>query len=103
MPVKKYLVREGFVVVQSIKKSDGTTYDRTYTGGEEISLDEDQAAPHIHKLEFATAKDRDAALAAEKEANVARAAANSPAELVTMLVAALQASLGTAAPATPAA
>lgn len=103
MATKKYIVREGFVVVQTITKTDGSSYERTYIGGEEVNFDSDQFALHGHKLEFASAKDREAALAAEQQARVASAAASSPAELVITLVAALQAALagGAQAPAAP--
>ena len=93
MATKKYIVRDGFVVVQTITKNDGSAYDRTYTSGEEVTFDDAQAALHAHKLEFASAKDREAALAVEQQAKVASAAAGSPVELVTTLVAALQAAM----------
>ena len=91
MAQRKYIVRDGFVVVLTLTKADGTPYDRMYDGGEEVTLDDDVAAQHAHKLEYASQKDRDAALAAEQEARVAAQANNSPTELVQTLVAALQA------------
>lgn len=96
---KKYVVRDGFVVDLEFTRDDKTKFTRTYQGGEEVTLEDDQAAPHQHKLEFASQKDRDAALEAEKKAAVAKAAAASPAELVQMLVAALQQAQAAAAPA----
>lgn len=101
MAAKKYLVRIGFVVVLELVKagSKGETYTRSYEGGEEVTLDDEQAELHKHKLEFASAKDRDAALAIEKEAKVTQAAQNSPVELVQTLVAALGALQAAAAPA----
>lgn len=102
MAAKKYLVRQGFVVVLTMTKQDGSTYDRIYDSGEEVTLDDEQAALHIHKLEFANQKDRDAALAAEKQAQVATAAAGTPSELVASLISALQQAMGgAAAPAAP--
>jgi hypothetical protein len=86
---KKYIVRDGFVVVLKINKPDGTSYERTTQGGEEISLEDDDAALHQHKLELASQKERDAALEAERKATVAAAARQNPVDLVTTLVAAL--------------
>jgi len=98
MASKKYIVREGFVVVLEIKRAGGEVQTRTYTGGEEVTLEEDDAKLHAHKLEFANQKDRDAALAAEQQAKVATQAQQSPAELVAQLIAALsQAQAGAAA------
>ena len=108
MASKKYLVRDGFVVALALFKQDGSTYERRYEAGEEVTLDDDQAAAHLHKLEFATQKDRDAALAAEQSAKVSTAAAQSPAEMMAMMTEvftrALQAAGGVApqAPAVPA-
>jgi len=105
MASKKYLVRDGFVVQIAATKSDGSTYTKEYNGGEELVLDDDIAAQHLHKLEFASAKDRDAAIAAEQQAKVFAAASQSPVELVQQLIAALsmaQQSAGVA-PAAPAA
>lgn len=99
MAQRKYIVRDGFVVVRTLEKNDGSTYTREYVGNEEVTLDDAEAAQHAHKLEYATQKDRDAALAAEAETRVAAQATNSPAELVQALVGALQASLAAAAPA----
>lgn len=103
MASKKYIVRDGFVVVQTIPKNDGSTYDRTYAGGEEVTFDDDVAALHAHKLELASQRDRDAALAAERTAQIATAAGQSPAELVRQLIAALSQAQAAAAPAAPAA
>lgn len=78
---KKFIIRDGFVVVLKLTKQDGSTYERRSESGEEITLDEDQYALHAHKLEFASQKDRDAALAYEAEAakrKVADAAAVDP-------------------------
>ena len=86
---KKYIVRDGFVVGHQLKTSAGETYERTYNGGEEVTLDDDVAALHLHKLEFANPKDADAARAAEKASAIAAKAASSPAQLVGDLVAAL--------------
>ena len=96
---KKYIVREGFTVYLMLNKPDGSgSYERPVQGGEEISLDDADAAVHLHKLEFANQKDRDAALAAEKEAKVASAAQQNPAELVAMLTAALSQMMASAPP-----
>lgn len=97
---RKYIVRTGFVVVLKLQKPDGSTYERTHEGGEEVTLDDDQALLHRHKLEFASQKDRDAALQAEREADVAAAAQLAPVQLVQQLTAALQASLAGAGVAT---
>lgn len=100
---RKYIVRTGFVVVLDIAKADGSTYQRTHEGGEEVVLDDEQALLHRHKLEFALQKDRDAALQAERDADVAAAAQQAPVQLVQQLAAALQQSLvaaGAAAPVT---
>jgi hypothetical protein len=94
---KKYIVREGFIVFLEIVGPKGDKHERTYTGGEEVSLDDEDAARHAHKLEFATQKDRDAALAAEKAANVTALAGNDPGALVQSLVAALAQAQGVAA------
>lgn len=93
MAQRKYIVRDGFVVRLTFKRPDGQSYDRDYQGGEEVALDDDAAAQHAHKLEYASQKDRDAALAAEKEARIAQAATGSPAELVQQLIAALGAAV----------
>lgn len=100
MATKKYIVRDGFVVFLTLEKADGNgTYTRTYESGEEVTLDDAQAALHLHKLELANQRDRDAALEAERKAAIARQAANGPADLVSMLVEALRASQGVQAPA----
>lgn len=99
MASKKYIVREGFVVFLEIVKTNGEKYERTYAGGEEVTLEDADAAQHSHKLEFAGEKDRANALTAEKAANVTAMAASDPAALVQMLVAALAQAQGvTAAP-----
>jgi hypothetical protein len=106
MATKKYVVREGFVLVLKITKATGETYERDYQGGEEVTLDDADAALHAHKLEFASQKDRDAAAEAEKRAAQSVAAAANPVELVAALIAALgqaQAAAGIAAPAPAAA
>ena len=103
MATKKYLVRAGFIVALALRKEDGSGYERTYNAGEEVTLDDEQAALHLHKLEFASQKDRDAALAAEKDAMVARAAQQSPVDLVAALTKALAQQLAAnQPPATPA-
>nr|WP_316642878.1 hypothetical protein [uncultured Roseateles sp.] len=89
MPIKKYIVRDGFMVVLEIKQADGSVHKRTYASGDEVSLDDDAHAQHAHKLEFANEKDRAAALATEKESRIQAAATNSPADLVNALIAAL--------------
>jgi hypothetical protein len=86
---KKYIVRDGFIVFLEVTGPKGDKYERTYTSGEEVTLEDDEAAKHQHKLEFANQKDRDAALAAEKAAAQTATAATDPAVLVQMLVAAL--------------
>ena len=103
MATKKYIVREGFIVFHEIVKPTGEKYERTYVGGEEVALEDADAAQHSHKLEFALDKDRVAALAAEKAANVTAMAANDPTALVQMLVAALAQAQGVTAAAAPAA
>lgn len=90
MPQKNYVVRDGFVVVQKLMTSDNKPYERTTAGGEPITLDDDEAAQHAHKLELANPKERAAALAAEQEAKVASHANNAPVALVQTLVEALQ-------------
>lgn len=98
MASKKYIVREGFVVALQLKNaSTGQAYERLHVGGEEVVLEDEQAAAHIHKLEFANQKDRDAALAAEREAAIAARAAGGSADLVGQLVQALQAANASAA------
>lgn len=86
---KKYVVREGFIVNLELENEKGDKRTRTYEGGEEVVLEDDQAALHLHKLEFASQKDRDAALEAERKADIATKAQQSPAELVQALIAAL--------------
>jgi hypothetical protein len=96
MPTRKYIVRDGFVVPLTVEKPNGEKFVKMVDAGEEISLDDESAALHAHKLEFAKQSDRDAALAAEKEAATAQAAQNSPAELVQLLVGALSQVLASA-------
>lgn len=84
---KKYIVRDGYVVILKTVR-DGKEYDRTFVGGDTLSLDDDDAALHLHKLEFADSKDRDAALRAEVAERAKTAAAN-PTQLIADLVAAL--------------
>lgn len=89
MASKKYIVRTGFVVHLVLAKQDGSTYTRVYEEGEELTLDDADAELHAHKLEYASAKDREAALAAEAQARQNQRAAQDPAELVRQLTAAL--------------
>lgn len=103
MAAKKYIVRNGFVVVLKLTRDNGDTYERTYTEGEECTLEDTDAALHAHKLEFANARDRDAAVAAEKTALESTRAAQNPADLVAALVAALAQAQAAAAPAVAAA
>jgi len=102
---KKYIVRDGFVVVlKLVNPKDQSEYERTYNSNEECTLEDDQAAQHLHKLEFANQKDRDAALAAERQAQQDATAAQNPVDLVKALVAALvqaQQAAGVQAPAQP--
>jgi hypothetical protein len=99
MATRNYTIRDGFVVILKLTKADGSTYERRSESGETVSLTDEQAAQHLHKLEFADQADRDAAIAAEQKAAVMNHAAGSPVELVQTLVAALQHALGGAAPA----
>jgi len=90
MGTRKYIVRDGFVVALTLTNATTKeTYERTYNGGEEVSLDDDDAKLHLHKLEFANQKDRDAALAAEKEAKAAASSDQNPVDLIAQLVAAI--------------
>jgi hypothetical protein len=103
MATKKYVVRDGFVVVQQTKLPDGKTGERRFESGETVSFDDAEAALHAHKLEFASQKDRDDALEAEKAAHVAKQAGMQPADLVEALVKALgQAMVASGAMAPPA-
>jgi hypothetical protein len=99
MASKKYVVRDGFIVFLKVVSSKGDVSERQYTSGEELTLDDADAADHIHKLEFANQKDRDAAVAAEKAANVTAMAGSDPGSLVQALVAALAQAQGLQAPA----
>lgn len=86
MPSKKFIVRAGYVVVLAfINATNGNTSERRFEGGEEVALDEDQAAQHLHKLEFASQRDYDDALAAEREARMRHAAHQSPADVMSMM------------------
>ncbi|MBS0370198.1 MAG: hypothetical protein JSS57_13455 [Proteobacteria bacterium] len=102
---KNYTVREGYVVVLATKGNDDKIYERTFIGGDNVRLDDDQAQLHLHKLEFADAADRKAALDAEAAERAKTQAAN-PAQLIADLVAALsvaqQAGAASAPAATPA-
>lgn len=89
MGTKKYVVRDGFVVVQQIPKTEGGFNERRYESGEEVALEDADYALHAHKLEFASQKDRDAALAAEKADAIAKKADMHPADLIAGLTAAL--------------
>lgn len=89
MASKKYIVRDGFVVVLKIVKADGSFIERSYQSGEDLTLEDADAALHQHKLEFASQKDRDASMAAEQQASIATKAQQSPAELVSALISAL--------------
>lgn len=89
MPSKKYTIRDGFVVVLERTLPNGDKSERRYEGGELVELDEETAAGHLHKLEFAEKADRKAALAAEEEARLAAAANSNPVDLVKMLSEAL--------------
>ncbi len=97
---KRYIVRDGYVVTLVSEDSSGNKHDRTFIGGDAIVLDDDQAKDHLHKLEFADKKDRDAALAAEAAERAKTAAAN-PAQLIADLVAALSQAQAQVAPADP--
>lgn len=85
---KNYTVREGYVVILTTEGADGKKYDRTFIGGDTVKLDDDQAALHLHKLEYADEKDRAAALKAE-EVERAKTQAADPVRLISDLVAAL--------------
>jgi len=68
---KKYIIRTGFVVelaIVRIEQGKEVKSIRRYEEGEDITLEDADAALHLHKLEFALQKDREAALAAEKAA-----------------------------------
>jgi hypothetical protein len=84
MATKKYLVRDGFVVVLKIARADGGFTERTFTSGDEVQLEDGDFSLHAHKLEFSSQKDRDAALAAEKTAAAARVAAQ-PVDVIKQL------------------
>ena len=101
MASKKYVVRDGFIVFLKVVSSKGDVSERQYTSGEEVTLDDADAADHAHKLEFASEKDRATALAAEKAANITSMAASDPAALVQALVAALAQAQGLVPAAAP--
>lgn len=86
---KKFIVRDGFIVILALLAANGKEIERRYEGGETVELDEDQYAAHMHKLEFADEKDRKRALAAEEAATMAAAARSNPVDLVNMLTAAI--------------
>ncbi len=86
MASKKYIVRQGFVVPLEAEKPDGGKTVKTFEGGDELTLDDEQAALHLHKLEFASQKDRDAAVAAEQQAKVEKHVTSSPVEFMAALV-----------------
>lgn len=94
MAQRNYIVRAGFVVALLRTSQDGSTSTKTYESGEKLALEDDQYALHAHKLELADQADRDAALAVEQQAQVAKHATASPAALVSTLVEALQHALG---------
>lgn len=102
MASKKYIVRTGFVVALAILAKDGSIKERRYEGGEPLELDDEQASEHLHKLEFASQKDRDAAEAAEKEAAIVKAAHQSPIDLVGALTKALAQAMASAGGQAPA-
>ena len=89
MAMKKYIVRDGFVVLLEITQPNGDVRTREFASGEELQLDDADAARHAHKLEFASLRDREAALAAEQAAVTRQAAGSDPAALISQLVAAL--------------
>src|SRR5690242_407763 len=86
---KKYIVRDGFIVNLIATASNGEEHEKKAIGGEIIELDDSVADRHLHKLEFADKKDRDAALKAEQERKVASMATANPAQLIQQLTAAL--------------
>lgn len=92
---KKYIIRSGFVVELEVTRTDGNGNEvkstRRYESGEELSLEDDDAKLHLHKLELASPKDRAEALAAEKAAAAAAAppAMVNQADLVTLLAGAI--------------
>ena len=89
MATKKYIVRDGFVTTLALAKNDGSTYEKRYEGGEEVTLDDAQAALHRHKLEFADQADRDAEMQAEHDKAVATAKSQATPELIKQLAEAL--------------
>lgn len=86
---KKFQVRAGFIVYLETLKSNGEKSQKAYDGGEEVTLDEDQYKAHAHKLEFASAKDRDAQAAAEVEQAAQRLEVSGPNNMVDVLAAAM--------------
>ena len=101
MATKKYIVRDGFHAAIAISKADGSTSEKRYDGGEEVSLDDATAALHLHKLEFADQRDRDAQEKADRAKAVASAKAQHPVELVSMLAEALNAQIAAASVGAP--
>jgi hypothetical protein len=103
MASKKYVVREGFVLFRKVvNPANDQTVERQYMQGDTVEMDDDEYAQHAHKLEFAAQKDRDAALAAERQAAVNKAAAAGVVDVVSMLAQALQQAAAANAPASAA-
>lgn len=98
---RKFVVRDGFVLHLQFQRPSGDAYSRTHEAGEQIELTDEQHALHGHKVEFASDKDRAAALAAERAASVAARAAQDPAELIRQLTEALAQARGAGGPAGP--
>jgi hypothetical protein len=100
--VKKYRIRDGFIVNLTVTAANGEAYEKKAFGGEVVELEDDVAEQHLHKLEFADKKDRDAAAKAEQDRKLSSMGASNPAELIRALVAALaQAQTTAGAPAAP--
>jgi len=85
---KLYKVREGFVMVLKVEKSEGVFAEKTYNEGDEVLLTPEDYALHAHKLELAKEKDREAAIAAETAAQ-AQKAASDPLAMFSALLTAL--------------
>lgn len=49
--MSKYVIRDGFVANIKTKSSDGKEYEKLFVGGEEVDLEDDVAAMHLHKLQ----------------------------------------------------
>lgn len=58
MAATKYQVRQGFVVVHRVARTDGTYVERTYSEGDEVALEDADFALHAHKLEPAAGRQR---------------------------------------------